>query len=311
MHMPGACACAVCRGTALFAEASDEAVEVPGEVEALDGVESAEEAHNVERPARKSIKKKGPRGKPLSEFSVGDTVTAKVKTITSYGAFMDIGASTDGLLHISQLSVDFVSDVNEVLKVGEEMEVRITGIDEGKNQVALSLLSAEQEASAKQAAQASRSKRERPQRQERRDDSVAVKALKEKGWNPEQFVEGTVVSTVDFGAFVRFDVSQLNSECEGQIDGLVHISALSAGRADSVTSFVNVDDKVQVRLKAIGDRDKVSLTMVSVEDEQAKMEAMGSAPEPTGNTEWRDAVKKLKKQMPEFKNGPVVVDMRK
>ena len=296
----------------LFADVVDSAEDaVPEEVEALDGVESADEAHNVDRPARKALKKKGPRGKPLSEFSVGDSVTAKVKTITNYGAFMDIGASTDGLLHISQLSTEFVSDVSEVLQAGQEVEVRITGIDEGKNQVALSLLTEEQEASAKEAARASRGQRERPQRQERRDDSAAINALKEKGWSPEQFIEGTVVSTVDFGAFVRFDVSQLNAEAEGQIDGLVHISALSVGRVDAVTSIVNVDDKVQIRLKAIGDRNKVSLTMVSVEDEKAKMEAMGATPEPMGNREWREAVKKLQEQMPEFKNGPVVVDMRK
>lgn len=309
---PAACPCGLCRGarTMLFADAVA-AEDVPEEVEALDGVESAEEAHNVDRPARKALKKKGPRGKPLSEFSVGDTVSAKVKTITNYGAFMDIGASTDGLLHISQLSTEFVSDVSEVLQAGQEVEVRITGIDEAKNQVALSMLSAEQEASAKEAARASRGQRqERPQRQERRDDSAAINGLKEKGWSPEQFIEGTVVSTVDFGAFVRFDVSQLNAEVEGEIDGLVHISALSAGRADSVTSFVNVDDKVQIRLKAIGDRNKVSLTMVSVEDEKAKMESMGSAPEPMGNREWRDAVKKLQETMPDFKNGPVVVDLR-
>lgn len=306
------CNCGACRRTVLFADAAAEAEPeaVPEEVEALDGVESTEEAHNVERPARKALKKKGPRGKPLSDFKAGDTVQAKVKTITNYGAFMDIGATTDGLLHISQLSVEFVSDVNEILEPGQEVEVRITAIDEAKNQVALSLLSAEQEQNAKEAAQASRSKRERPQRQERRDDSAAIQALKEKGWSTEQFIEGTAVSTVDFGAFVRIDVSQLNSEVEGEIDGLVHISALTAGRADSVTNYVNVDDKVQVRLKAIGDRNKISLTMVSVEDEKAKMEATGSAPVPMGNPEWREAVSKLQVQMPEFKNGPVVVDTR-
>lgn len=309
VHSAG-CGCGACSRTALFADAASEAEAVPEEVEALDGVESDEEAHNVERPARKALKKKGPRGKPLSEFSVGDTVKAKVKTITNYGAFLDIGASTDGLLHISQLSTTFVSNVNDILEAGQEVDVRIMSIDESKNQVALSLLTEAEEESAKAAAQASRNQRQRPQRQERRDDSAVISALKEKGWSPEQFIEGTVVSTVDFGAFVRFDVSQLNSEVEGEVDGLVHISALSAGRADSVTSLVNVDDKVQIRLKAIGDRNKVSLTMVSVEDEKAKMDAMGNAPEPMGNAEWRDAVKSLQKQMPEFKNGPVVVDMR-
>jgi len=308
------CACGACRRTVLFADASSEPEAVPEEVEVLDGVESTEEAHNVERPARKALKKKGPRGKDLSEFKVGDTVKAKVKTITNYGAFLDIGATTDGLLHISQLSVEFVSDVSEVLSPGQEVDARITGIDAAKNQIALSLLSAEQEEAAKEAAQASRGGGgggQRPQRQERRDDGAAISALKQKGWSREKFIEGTVVSTVDFGAFVRIDVSQLNPEVEGEIDGLVHISALTAGRADSVTNYVKVDDKVQVRLKAIGDRNKISLTMVSVEDEKAKMEASGSAPVQMGNPEWRDAVAQIKEQMPEFKNGPVVVDMRK
>jgi general stress protein 13 len=51
---------------------------------------------------------------------------------------------TDGLLHISNLSVGFVSDVKEVLSEGQEIEVRIIKIDQAKNQVALSMLSTEQ-----------------------------------------------------------------------------------------------------------------------------------------------------------------------
>ncbi|EEC51988.1 predicted protein, partial [Phaeodactylum tricornutum CCAP 1055/1] len=62
------------------------------------------------------------------DFNVGDTVTAKVKSIASYGAFMDFGAQTDGLLHISQLSVGYIKDVSEILKPGQEVEVRITNI---------------------------------------------------------------------------------------------------------------------------------------------------------------------------------------
>jgi hypothetical protein len=65
---------------------------VPEVVEAMDGIGSEEEAHNVERPARRALKKKGPKGKPLSEFNEGDVLQAKVKTLTSYGAFLDIGA---------------------------------------------------------------------------------------------------------------------------------------------------------------------------------------------------------------------------
>ena len=305
---PAGCACGCMRSTSLF---SSTAEEVPAEVEAMDGIESDEEAHNSDRPARKSIKKKGPRGKPLSEFTVGDSVKAKVKTITNYGAFLDIGASTDGLLHISQLSVDFVSDVSEVLTAGQEVDVRITNIDEEKGQVALSLLTADEEEAAKEAAQKARQPRERQNNNNnRRDDSAVLSQIVEKGWSSDQFVEGTVVSTVDFGAFVRVDASQLAEGVEGEFDGLVHISALTAGRADSVSSFVSVDDKVSVRVKAIADR-KVSLTMVSVEDEAAKLEAMGASVESQGAKDWKESLTKLRADMPEFKNRPLVVDMRK
>mmetsp|Transcript_16296 Transcript_16296/g.21320 ORF Transcript_16296/g.21320 Transcript_16296/m.21320 type:complete len:381 (+) Transcript_16296:89-1231(+) len=316
-----ACTCSLCvrASTMLFSTATEDdapvevaaAVEdVPVEVEALDGIESSEEAHNSERPARKAISKKAPsRGKPLTEFSVGDSVKAKVKSITSYGAFLDIGASTDGLLHISQLSIDFVADVNEVLTAGQEIDVRITNIDEAKGQVGLSLLSAEDEEKANEAAKSSRAPRAGGN-SGRRDDSGLMNQLVEKGWSTEKFVEGTVVSTVAFGAFVRVDASQLAEGVEGEFDGLVHISALSAGRVADVTSVVSVNEKVQVRVKAIADR-KVSLSMVSVADEAARMEQMGTTQVNMGAKDWKESLSKMTEDMPVFNNRPEVVDTRK
>lgn len=307
------CACPACRsGTALFADVAEE---VPAEVEALDGVASSDEAHNVERPARSSLKKKrGPKGKPLSEFEVGSMVQGTVRTITTYGAFIDIGASTDGLLHISQLSSTFVGDVNDVLKAGQEVEVRIVSVDTDKGQVALSLLT-QQEADASQ--QAAKQKRERPQRQQqnnRRDDSAVLASLEKKGWDSNAFVEGTVVSMVDFGCFVRIDASRLNSECEGELDGLVHISALTSGRVGSVGDIVKIDDKVQVRVKSINGS-KVSLTMLSADEEESKTEASSSAggagPVGDGAKDWKDLLVKFDDKMPVFKNGPVIQDRRK
>ena len=317
-HASG-CACAACsrRSIVLFADAATETAaeeevpaDVPVEVEALDGVESEDEAHNADRPARKSLKKKGPKGKPLSEFKAGDSLKAKVKALASYGAFLDIGAQTDGLLHISQLSVDYVADVSSMLEVGQEVDVRIVNIDEKKNQVALTLLSEAQEEEAKANQEQARSPR--PARSSnRRDDSAVLSALAEKGWDTEAFVEGTVVSTVDFGAFVRVDASNLNSECEGEFDGLVHISALTAGRVNNVESVVKPDDKVQVRVKEIANR-KVSLSMVSVEDEKEKQASFGgSAPAPVGNKNWKEDFENMQKEMPAFKNSPMVVDLRK
>jgi predicted RNA-binding protein with RPS1 domain len=334
-------------GTMLFSEAPTAAAaeadvvvavdaDVPPEVEALDGIANEDEAHNVERPARQSLKKKGPRGKPLNEFKVGDTVKAKVKTLTAYGAFCDIGATTDGLIHISQLAVGFVSEVDKVLKEGQEVEVRIIKIDEGKSQVGLSMLTAVQQEEAVEAASSARQSRadnnnnrapsggggSRDTRPARRDDSPILNKLVEKGWDAEKFITGKIASTTDFGAFVRVDVSQLNAEVEGEIDGLVHISALSPNRITDVNSFCKVDDKVQVRVKSIADR-KVSLTMLSLEDEATKAEARGGGGGGGGGggqdqrqvgmgaKDWKESLERMRGDMPTFTNKPLVVDLRK
>jgi predicted RNA-binding protein with RPS1 domain len=290
-----------------------ETEEVPAVVEAMDGIESEDEAHNADRPARQSLQKKRPtKGKPLSEFAEGSMVTGKVRSITTYGAFIDIGAATDGLLHISQLASGFVADVSDVLKEGQELEVRIVRIDAEKNQVGLSMMS-QQEASESEANASSRPKRA-PQNN-RRDDSPALALLSTSGWDTSVFVEGTVVSTVAFGCFVRIDTKTLNSECEGEVDGLVHISALTAGRVNTVTDIVKVDQKVQVRVKSI-DGSKISLTMVSVEDEAKAPKGGGGGRGgydngPVGALDWKESLAKYEETAPKFTNAPFVTDNRK
>jgi elongation factor Ts len=294
----------------------------------MDGVESEDEAHNVDRPARQQLrKKKGNQGKALSEFEEGSTVTGTIKSITTYGAFVDIGATTDGLLHISQLATGFVSEVGDVVKDGQEVQVRIVKIDTKKGQVALSLITAEEEASSAEAAQQARQQRPRRQNNSnsnRRDDSAVLISLQEKGWDSSQMVEGTVVSTLDFGCFVRIDASTLNSEVEGTFDGLVHISALQSGRVSSVTDVVKAEDKVQVRVKSI-DGTKVSLTMLSTEDEVSKREERSSGGGDNDNSfsgdyndglgegakDWKEILVKMDDDMPVFKNFAVVEDRRR
>lgn len=289
-------------------EAAAAVDEVPVEVEAMDGVASEDEAHNLDRPSRESLKKHKKDAKPLSDFSVGDSVSAKVKTITTYGAFMDFGAATDGLLHISRLSDEYVNDVNEVLKAGQELDVRIVGIDADKNQVALSLLTEEQEEKAATDQQRPKRQERRQQGGGRRDDSAVLAALEGKGWDSDAFVEGTVASTVAFGAFVRVNASKLNSDVEGELDGLVHISALAPRRVEDVTSVCNVGDKVQVRCKGI-QGGKVSLSMIAKEDE--RQPRGGREPVFEGAKDWRESVTRISETQPSFSNGPVVVDTRK
>merc|ERR1719491_607131 len=294
--------------TVLFADVAEE-IEVPAAVEAMEGVESNDEAHNLERPARAALKKKKP-GKDLSEFSEGSTVKGTIKSLASYGAFVDIGASTDGLLHVSQLSAEFVSDVSDIVKEGQEIEVRIVKLDSSKGQIGLSMMTEEEAAASKPSRGPSNNRRGG-----RRDDSALLNSLNEKGFDSAVMVEGTVVSTVDFGAFVRVDASTLNSECEGTFDGLVHISSLKIGRVASVTDVVSADDKVQVRCTNI-DGNKVSLTMLSVEDQESKAAEGGrrggggfnDGLDPgDGAKDWKESVSKIDEDQPVFKNTPLIV----
>ena len=133
-------------------------------------------------------------------------------------------------------------------------------------------------------------------------------------------VEGEVVSALDFGAFVRFDASQLAEGVTGELDGLVHISALVAGRADSVKSIVSIGDKVQVRVRGLdAEGSKVSLSMISKEEEEANRPArkpqrrgrqMFSEDE-MGAKDWKESLEKFQSENPSIKNMPVIVDKRK
>jgi elongation factor Ts len=302
-------------------ESSDQVAAAPTE----NAVSTASPTDPVAAAAPKKSFKTKPKGLPLSEFKVGDSIKGKVKSVTAYGAFVDIGAETDALLHISNLSVDYVANVKDVLEAGQEYEVRILTIDEGKKQVALSLLTEEQQEQAVSNAAAPRPpKRDNANRpsqsggSNRRDDSPVLRQLKEKGWDDSLFVTGTVISTLDFGAFVRLDASHLNPElASAEFDGLVHISALANRRVNSVADVCKVGDEVKVRVKSIEDR-KVGLSMVSVEDEAAQAEARGSGGGGSGadqgfqgNKDWKEALESLQKDMPMFSNRPMVVDNRK
>ena len=213
---------------------TEEAAEVPVEVNAMDGVASEEEAHNTERPARDSGIKKHKKGKspgtPLADLEIGSFVDGTVKTITTYGAFVDIGVKTDALLHVSRLSDSFVSNVEDVVKAGDSVNVRIVSVDSEKGQVAISMLSEEAEQEAANSRRGSGGKRkDRPQRSQgdRGAQIATLNALVEKGFDNAKFVEGEVVSALAFGAFVRFSVNELAEGVEGELDGLVYLCSSS------------------------------------------------------------------------------------
>ncbi len=107
------------------------------------------EAVAVETPATQAPPPKGrqkpkiqtlPRKKIVKVLSVDMEVTGKVKRVSEYGAFVDIGVGRDGLLHISELSTNRVRKVDDLIKEGDEITVWIKELDREKNRISLTMI---------------------------------------------------------------------------------------------------------------------------------------------------------------------------
>jgi len=75
----------------------------------------------------------------IADLTEGMTLTGIVSNITKFGAFVDLGVKQDGLVHISQLANRFVSDPNEVVKLGQEVKVKVVEVDESRKRIQLSM----------------------------------------------------------------------------------------------------------------------------------------------------------------------------
>jgi len=176
------------------------------------------EAAEVVDEAAAAPKPTGGAKTPIGDLEIGTMVEGTIKSVMTYGAFVDIGASTDGLLHVSEITNEFVKDANEKLKAGETVQVRIKSVNVEKNQVALS-------AKEESAPRAPRGKRADLSEYASADDKV--------------FITGKVNSITDYGAFVTIK--------EG-VDGLCHISQIQEGGVGKVSDVLAVGDEVEVRI---------------------------------------------------------------
>ncbi len=99
---------------------------------------------------RVSLSAKDPDENPwtkfIEEFQTGDVVKATIVSITEFGAFAQIIPGVDGLIHISQISTERVTNIANILSVGQEVEVKIIDIDTEKNRVSLSIKALMEEA---------------------------------------------------------------------------------------------------------------------------------------------------------------------
>ena len=81
-----------------------------------------------------------PKVKSIKDVKIGMIVPGIVNNITNFGCFVDIGIKESGLVHISQLKAGFVSDVNEVVKLHQHVEVKVTDVDEDRKRIQLSMI---------------------------------------------------------------------------------------------------------------------------------------------------------------------------
>lgn len=99
---------------------------------------------------------------PLQDLRVDSVVSGRVVRLVDFGAFVDIGARADGLLHVSQLPSGYASHPREVLHVGDRIRVRILGVDARKRRISLSMRESEGETVLKEAAEAAENRSHMP-----------------------------------------------------------------------------------------------------------------------------------------------------
>jgi predicted RNA-binding protein with RPS1 domain len=148
--------------------------------------------------------------KLIQELTEGEVRTGHVSSICDFGAFVDIGGA-DGLVHLSELSWSRVRHPSEVLKVGDEVQVYVLGINAEEKKIALSI------------------KRTQPEPWSRVANSYEV----------GQLVKGTVTQLANFGAFARI---------EDGIEGLIHVSELAEERIQHPKQVVEEGEELILRI---------------------------------------------------------------
>ena len=173
----------------------------------------------------------------------GDKITGTVKSLTSYGAFVDLGG-IDGMIHISELSWSRIKHPSEVVKVGDTVEVTIKALDEETKKISLGFKNIE-------------------------DNPWEI--LKNK-YPVGSVVDAKIVSFATFGAFANILPT---------IDGLIHISQISWDRIKAPQDVLNIGDEVKVKIIEIDfDKKRVSLSIKELLDKPEEViEELADAPE--------------------------------
>ncbi len=181
-----------------------------------------------ERAARRRWQREH-RKQLLDDIQIGEVRTGIVRSLAEFGAFIDLGGA-DGLVHISELAWFPVTHPNEVLKIGQQVDVKVLRIDKQRERVGLSL------------------KRVQP------DPWADIEGL----YKVNDLVEAVVTRVTDFGAFVRL---------RSGVEGLLHVSEMADIRPDHPESLVNPGDLLLLRVLRIEpERRRIGLSLRQVSE---------------------------------------------
>lgn len=141
----------------------------------------------------------------LESLNEGDVIKGKVARLTNFGAFVDIGG-VDGLVHVSELSHEHVDSPEDVVSVGQEVDVKVKSVEKDAERISLSI-----------------------------KDTLPTPFERIKGeFHENDVIEGKVVRLANFGAFV---------EIAPGVQGLVHISEIDHKHIGTPGEVLEPDNK--------------------------------------------------------------------
>ncbi len=121
----------------------------------------------------------------VSQLTEGMQLEGVITNVTNFGAFVDVGVHQDGLVHISELANEFVSDPHKVVKPGQIVQVRVLTVDAERNRVNLSMRPEGSEAPAKAPRQPRRDNAQNEQRAERKPQAKRPQHSRPQGDRPQ------------------------------------------------------------------------------------------------------------------------------
>ena len=179
----------------------------------------ADEDIVVDRRAILEDEERANKEKRYTEVKEGETVHGAVRSLTDYGAFIDIGG-VDALLHVADISWGRVNKPADVLAVGQEIDAKVLKVDPAKHRISLGM----------------------KQLQPHPWDLVSEK------YKVGDRVNGTVTRVAEFGAFVELDKG---------IEGLIHLSEMSwSKKVHKPSDVVNPNDRVEVVILGVNQADR-------------------------------------------------------